>query len=206
MNQRKNISGWDLFTRQFRLCYPTIQSDFVLASFKTFGQPPASFFVCFRLSCIKLWVRWFGVLWLAIQYFPANNSAPNQGDVISSGKIMLIGSTPWLIIFSIYRSLSGGLQCFTEGTDFTKSADSCICLPDYYGPDCGIPDAVWHGHYSNRKKEVGNLKARKVQRRIVHGVPVNHEFDFFEARLRTIGDVVDAFIVQVIVVVFFWLN
>ena len=84
-----------------------------------------------------------------------------------------------------------------EGTDLSKSVEKCFCLPDYYGSDCGIPDAVWFGHYATRPKDREKLKVRKVPRRIIHGVPVNHEFDFFETRIKTIGDVVDAFIVQV---------
>ncbi len=96
-----------------------------------------------------------------------------------------------------FRSLSNGQQCFIEGTDLSKSTDKCSCVPDYYGPDCGIPDAVWFGHYSTRKKDRQKLKIRKVPRRIIHGVPVNHEFDFFEARIKSLADVVDAFIIQV---------
>ncbi len=33
-------------------------------------------------------------------------------------------------------------------------------------------------------------------RRLVHGVLVNHEFDFLRMRVEDLGDVVDAFIVQ----------
>ena len=93
--------------------------------------------------------------------------------------------------------MSNGQRCFIEGTDLDKSFDKCVCRTDYYGPDCGIPDAVWFGHYSTRPKEVEKLQVRKVPRRIIHAVPVNHEFDFFETRIRTVADVVDAFIVQV---------
>lgn len=95
-----------------------------------------------------------------------------------------------------FKSLKSGQKCFIEGTDFAKSETSCKCLPDYYGTDCGIPDAVWYGHYSSRHKDRERLKVRDVPRRIIHGVPVNHEFDFFEARVKTLHDVVDAFIIQ----------
>ena len=87
-----------------------------------------------------------------------------------------------------------------EGTDLAKYVDNCVCRPDYYGTDCGIPDAVWFGNYVDRKLERENLRIRKVPRRIIHGVPVNHEFDFFETRVKSLGDVVDAFIIQVSVV------
>ena len=36
-----------------------------------------------------------------------------------------------------------------------------------------------------------------MPRRVIHGVLVNHEFDFFEARTNELEGVVDAYIVQV---------
>lgn len=93
---------------------------------------------------------------------------------------------------------SNGPKCFTEGTDFTASEteNKCVCLKDYFGIDCGIPDAVWFTHYRKKPKDRKKLKVRKHSRRLVHGVLVNHEFDFFETRVESLSDVVDAFIVQ----------
>ena len=33
-------------------------------------------------------------------------------------------------------------------------------------------------------------------RRIIHGIPMNHEFDLFETRMNMIGDVVDVFVLH----------
>ena len=33
-------------------------------------------------------------------------------------------------------------------------------------------------------------------RRLIHAVPVNHEFDLFEARVKTLKDVVDVYLIQ----------
>ena len=94
--------------------------------------------------------------------------------------------------------MKNGDTCFTKGTDFTKTdtetSTDCKCLPDYYGIDCGIPDAVWHGHYkSNSRKK---LKRRSKSRRLIHALPVNHEFDFFETRIKMLENVVDVFVIQ----------
>ncbi len=40
------------------------------------------------------------------------------------------------------------------------------------------------------------MSVRSTPRRLVHGVLVNHEYDFFETRIRELQDVVDAYIVQ----------
>ena len=49
---------------------------------------------------------------------------------------------------------------------------------------------------SQGRSTAGKLRRRKKLRRIVHATLANHEFDFFEARIRSLADVVDAFIVQ----------
>ena len=55
---------------------------------------------------------------------------------------------------------------------------------------------MWHGHYISNPREREKIKRRKIPRRIIHGVLVNHEYDFFETRVRTLQDVVDVFLVQ----------
>lgn len=95
-----------------------------------------------------------------------------------------------------FRAISSGQRCFIEGTDFRASVGKCFCLPEYFGLDCGIPAAVWYGHFQARPRDRKKLAQRDIPRRLVHGVLVNHEFDFFEARVRILQDVVDAFIVQ----------
>ena len=131
--------------------------------------------------------------------------------------------------FFFDRELPSGLVCFTAGTDFAKvksttaasPGDRCPCRPNYFGADCGIPEAAWFGHYKvgkgnlplirdivglfihwlsclvqGRSTARAKLRRRKKLRRIVHATLANHELDFFEARVRSLADVVDAFVVQ----------
>ena len=47
--------------------------------------------------------------------------------------------------------------------------------PLYYGDDCGVPIMVW----TSDKKSV-TFKRRQTPRRLIHALPMNHEFDIFE--------------------------
>ena len=83
------------------------------------------------------------------------------------------------------------------GTDWSSTTkDKCKCKPDYYGKDCGIPDSVWFGHFKARPMEAKALIRRQKLRRLIQGIPVNHEFDFFEARVATLTNVTDVFVIQ----------
>ena len=100
---------------------------------------------------------------------------------------------------SIFRSLKNGHQCFKKGTDFSKTTENsvqCTCIKGYFGKDCGIPDAVWYGHYGGAPIQRKKLRRRTKLRRLIHALPVNHEFDFFETRINSLKDVVDVFIIQ----------
>ena len=68
--------------------------------------------------------------------------------------------------------------------------EMCLCSTG------GIPESVWYGHYSKHPKDRKKLKIRIKPRRLIHGVLVNHEYDFFETRAETLHDVVDALLVQ----------
>ncbi|TRY71144.1 hypothetical protein TCAL_09420, partial [Tigriopus californicus] len=107
--------------------------------------------------------------------------------------------------------LDNGKQCFRPGTDlsvltnatffselspFGSSKPKCPCLKGYFGKDCGIPEAAWFGHFKDHPKARSALRPRSRPRRIIHGVPVNHEFDFLEARIRSLSEVVDVFVIQ----------
>ncbi|XP_066953820.1 beta-1,4-mannosyl-glycoprotein 4-beta-N-acetylglucosaminyltransferase-like [Macrobrachium rosenbergii] len=91
-----------------------------------------------------------------------------------------------------------GKECFIRGTDIEETIVSkgktCSCLQYYYGDDCGIPEAVWFGQSSKLTGEV-KLTRRKLPRRVINGLPVNHEFAMFEARMHELYDVVDAFLI-----------
>ncbi|XP_068246446.1 uncharacterized protein [Palaemon carinicauda] len=97
-----------------------------------------------------------------------------------------------------YFTKIDNIECFTLGTDIVKTKltkkDTCSCLQYYYGDDCGIPEAVWFSQSSKLSGEV-RLNRRKVPRRVINGLPVNHEFAMFEARMHELHDVIDAFLI-----------
>ena len=78
-------------------------------------------------------------------------------------------------------------MCYVDGTDVDKTLAAkngeCQCRPDYFGRECGIPASVWH-RTVELKYQRWKLKPRKVPRRIIHGLNINHEVDFFRVRLE----------------------
>ena len=71
----------------------------------------------------------------------------------------------------------------------------CKCLNGYHGDDCGIPSYIWKT--GNNAKLLPNIiRRRKVPRRVIYAVPVNHEFELFETRMAMQADVVDVFILH----------
>ncbi|XP_040566404.1 beta-1,4-mannosyl-glycoprotein 4-beta-N-acetylglucosaminyltransferase isoform X2 [Lepeophtheirus salmonis] len=96
-----------------------------------------------------------------------------------------------------FRTISENVECFIDGTNWKDtSSKKCICNDNYFGNDCGIPDAVWFGHYSSIPLGENELIRRKIPRRIIQGLLFNHEYELLELRLATNYDVVDAFIIQ----------
>ena len=95
-----------------------------------------------------------------------------------------------------FHTLKNGQKCFKRGTKTIDKDEKCTCLQNYHGKDCGIPDAVWYGHYAGAPHHRKNLKIRPLMRRLIHALPVNHEFDFFETRVKMLKDVVDVFVIQ----------
>lgn len=105
-----------------------------------------------------------------------------------------------------FRTIGNNKSCFISGTNWTltrseleRSESSrsthCHCLEGYYGIDCGIPAAVWLEATQSNSFDPAELKRRAVPRRIIHGINVNHELDFFEIRLQEIGHLIDVLIV-----------
>ncbi|CAB4063946.1 MGAT3 [Lepeophtheirus salmonis] len=102
---------------------------------------------------------------------------------------MMLMNLPW--------NISENVKCFIDGTNWKDtSSKKCICNDNYFGNDCGIPDAVWFGHYSSIPLGENELIRRKIPRRIIQGLLFNHEYELLELRLATNYDVVDAFIIQ----------
>ena len=83
-----------------------------------------------------------------------------------------------------FRDVAAARNCYIEGTDvpltMSSNSDRCRCKPNYYGSECGIPAAVWF----RRNQSQWPLKPRKKPRRIIHALNINHEIDFFHARLE----------------------
>lgn len=94
-----------------------------------------------------------------------------------------------------FTLLPNGLSCFTAATDLMKSSNSnsCNCLAGYYGRDCGIPEPVWYA--CQALNNCTDFKLRKTPRRLIHGLNINHELEFFQVRLEEVGDVLDVIIV-----------
>jgi len=92
-------------------------------------------------------------------------------------------------------NVSGDVVCYARGSKSEASlkAKSCVCHANYFGSSCGIPDSVWFS--SIRREDRDKLSLRAKPRRIVQTLIVNHEFDFFEARLRDHWDTVDVFLI-----------
>ena len=56
-------------------------------------------------------------------------------------------------------------------------------------------ESAWESHYKHYKGSLQKLKPRKTPRRLIHGLQVNHEFDLFDARLKSLQDTIDVYIV-----------
>ena len=89
--------------------------------------------------------------------------------------------------FSHFQPVGIAPLCYLEGPSVSKTLSSnsskCLCRANYFCQECGIPAAVWHRTIS-RKYHRWPLKPRKVPRRIIHGLNINHEIDFFRVRLE----------------------
>lgn len=95
-----------------------------------------------------------------------------------------------------FTAISDGLSCYTEGTNWTSTkqgASYCHCLEGYYGRECGIPEPVWGS--CPLLDNCNGFKPRKKPRRLIHGININHELEFFQVRLEQVGDIVDVLIV-----------
>ncbi|KAB5517628.1 hypothetical protein PHYPO_G00169360 [Pangasianodon hypophthalmus] len=105
-----------------------------------------------------------------------------------------------------------GVPCFTEGTEMesfmegaiknnkipqdhpvisARKASSCVCRQGWHGPNCGVPTVVQHSNLPTKSR----LKPRKVPRRIINAININHEFDMLHVRFHELADTVDLFLV-----------
>ncbi|KAF7686490.1 beta-1,4-mannosyl-glycoprotein 4-beta-N-acetylglucosaminyltransferase a isoform X2 [Silurus meridionalis] len=72
-----------------------------------------------------------------------------------------------------------------------RERSKCICRQGWHGPNCGIPTVVQHSNLPTKS----HLKPRKVSRRIINAININHEFDLLHARFHELADAVDLFLV-----------
>ncbi|XP_060721288.1 beta-1,4-mannosyl-glycoprotein 4-beta-N-acetylglucosaminyltransferase a [Tachysurus vachellii] len=72
-----------------------------------------------------------------------------------------------------------------------RQASNCVCHQGWHGPNCGIPTVVQHSNLPTKS----HLKPRKVPRRIINAININHEFDMLHARFHELADAVDLFLV-----------
>ena len=96
-----------------------------------------------------------------------------------------------------FTKINQNTVCYTLGTNITSSwlDQKCVCNVRYFGNDCGVPSVIWYtGNNSRILPRV--LKRRSVPRRMILGVPLDDEFDLFEARMALQYDMVDVFILH----------
>ncbi|KAI4879012.1 hypothetical protein NFI96_028581 [Prochilodus magdalenae] len=142
-----------------------------------------------------------------------------HGELHKRSYVLQDDLTPYFI-----RTETGAL-CFREGTETTPSkvkasntkdneghplilehhkknstdhkarsgnkAAKCVCRQGWHGPNCGVPTVVQHSNLPTKS----HIKPRKVPRRVLNAININHEFDMLHARFHELGDAVDLFLV-----------
>ena len=96
-----------------------------------------------------------------------------------------------------FVSVDKHVYCYADGINATASTEQklCVCRDGFHGEDCGVPSKIWSTN-DNAKELHRVLKRRETPRRIVYGLPLNHEFDLFEARMAMLYDHVDVFVLH----------
>ncbi|XP_026887676.2 beta-1,4-mannosyl-glycoprotein 4-beta-N-acetylglucosaminyltransferase a [Electrophorus electricus] len=75
--------------------------------------------------------------------------------------------------------------------NLTIKVEQCVCRPAWHGPECGVPTVVQHSNIPTKS----HLSPRKVPRRIINAININHEFDLLHTRFHELADAVDVFLV-----------
>ncbi|XP_065108939.1 beta-1,4-mannosyl-glycoprotein 4-beta-N-acetylglucosaminyltransferase a [Paramisgurnus dabryanus] len=73
----------------------------------------------------------------------------------------------------------------------SQIGDGCRCYQGWHGPNCGIPTIVQHSNL----KTIAKLRPRKVPRRVINAININHEFDLLHTRFHELEHAVDVFII-----------
>lgn len=85
--------------------------------------------------------------------------------------------------------------CFSRGTSLVSGGVTCLCLPQWRGQDCSIPESVWASIKFRRRYTNRRITRRKKPRRVINAININHELDLLEIRLNSLYDVVDVFVI-----------
>lgn len=98
---------------------------------------------------------------------------------------------------NFFTNINSDVFCYTKGSDLEKSRSKgkCVCHSNYFGADCGIPGFIWKTE-KNSKILPMKIRRRKYTRRLIYGLPLNHEFDLFETRMAMQASIVDVFILH----------
>lgn len=72
-----------------------------------------------------------------------------------------------------------------------RAVSTCVCRQGWHGHNCGVPTVVQHSNLPTKP----HVKPRKVPRRIINAININHEFDMQHARFHELADAVDLFLV-----------
>ncbi len=137
-------------------------------------------------------------------------------QILQIGNFMKVHLYSIMIPQPFFIHTKSGAVCFREGTDMTASAShrrllqhhreinpkdnafnadnkvlQCPCRQGWHGPHCGIPTIVYHSNLQSKSK----VTPRKVPRRVINAININHEFDLLHARFHELGDVVDVFLI-----------
>ncbi|KAJ0051137.1 hypothetical protein NL108_014582 [Boleophthalmus pectinirostris] len=71
-----------------------------------------------------------------------------------------------------------------------KRLVKCVCRPGWHGPYCGVPTMVYHSNLPTKER----LTPRRVPRRVINAININHEFDLLHARFHELSQAVDLFL------------
>lgn len=85
--------------------------------------------------------------------------------------------------------------CFFHGTNFSASGNFCVCLKDWFGKSCSVPQAVWMTPIFQKWYSRGQIRIRSRPRTVISSLTINHELDLLEIRVRELNDAVDFFLV-----------
>ncbi|KAG0427235.1 hypothetical protein HPB47_025697 [Ixodes persulcatus] len=90
--------------------------------------------------------------------------------------------------------------CYTNGSSVKQSQDAgpCVCKPNFFGKDCGIPQIIWSSNFLEEGKKLGVwVKRRKRPRRLINVITVTNasQFDFLRLQLDYLGAIVECFVI-----------